>query len=172
MAIYHVDIADIDLGTGTVHRTFAQRTISEGDATANEYGVRLWRGGYPVALTGSTCEGFFIRPDGVTLVIEGVTTGNTAWVTLPAAAYAVEGNFSMSIRITGAGIVGTMRIVDGTVVRTTTDTIADPESAIPSLEELLAVIGDAEDAADVVDGLQITATQITGTRYKIAVTKS
>ena len=172
MAIYHEDFVDINLNTGTVHRTFSQMNISEGDAAANMYGFRLWDNEYPISLTGATCEGFFIRPDGVTLVIDGVATGNTAWVTLPAAAYAVEGNFTLAIRIAGTGIVGTMRVIDGTVVTTTTDTIADPAEVIPSLEELLAVIGDAEDAADVVDGLQITATQITGTRYKIAVTKS
>lgn len=172
MAIFHTDIADIDLQTGTVHRSFAQRTISAGDAGAYEYGVRVWNGGQPQTLRDATCEGYFIRADGVTLVIEGVASGQFARVMLPEAAHAVEGNFTLTIRLSHAGITGAMRIIDGTVIRSTTDTIADPEAAIPSLAELTAIIGQAEDAADTVDAISITETQIEGTRYKIAVTKS
>ena len=65
-----------------------------------------------------------------------------------------------------------MRIVDGTVARTTTGTVNDPSSQVPSLEELEAIISDAEDAADDIDSLSITSVQITGTRHRIAVTRS
>ena len=56
MAIYHEDFVDINLNTGTVHRTFSQMNISEGDAAANMYGFRLWDNEYPISLTGATCE--------------------------------------------------------------------------------------------------------------------
>jgi hypothetical protein len=41
-----------------------------------------------------------------------------------------------------------MRIVDGVVRRTTTDTPVDPGSVVPSIAELLALIDDCEEATE------------------------
>lgn len=171
MALYHSDIIDIDLESGTVHRSFSNRIIGEGDNNANRYGFRLRRGGEPVSLAGGACVGYFIRNDGITLVITGMVSNDVAYVELPEAAYAAEGNFSLAIKLTGPGFAGTMRIVDGTVVNTTTEAISDPSSEIPSIEDLLAVIERAEDAATDINSLSVTVSQIAGTRYKVTVTK-
>ena len=171
MAQYKNDIADVELECGTIHRSFAHASIGQGDGGGLRYGIRLKRNGAPVNLDGASCIGYFIRPDKITLVINGTTSNGAAYVELPQAACAVEGTFSLVIKVAGTGFAETMRIVDGTVVQTTTGSIADPSSEVPTLEELTAIIAEAEEAAETIDGLSVSATQIMGTRYKIAVTK-
>lgn len=140
MANYREDIVSIDLENGNIHRSFLQHSIGEGDETANRFGVRAFRNGEPVNLSGS-CMGLFIRADGATVTIaDGVISGNTAYVTLPAACYAVEGNFSLAIKTTATGNVLTLRIVDGVVSRTSTNAVVDPGTIIPSIEDLIAAI--------------------------------
>ena len=143
MAIYHEDIASIDLENGNIYRSFLSHTIGYGDDDANRFGIRAFRNGVPETL-GGTCAGFFIRADGATVVIaDGVVSGNMAYVTLPEACYAVEGNFTLAIKVSGSGVTGTMRIVDGVVSRTSTSATVDPGTIIPSVENLI----DAIDAA-------------------------
>ena len=170
MAIYREDIEDIELESGTVFRSFANKAIGGGDYAGNRYGVRLLNNGEPVSMIGAACTGYFIRADGITLVINGSISNGIAFVELPAAAYSVGGNFTLAVKVAATGIAETMRIVDGTVVLTTTGTVNDPSSEVPSLEQLNAVIADAEAAADAIGNLSVAATQISGTRYKIAVT--
>lgn len=170
MAHYREDILDIELESGSVARSFNNKMIASGDVSGNRYGVRILRGGEPVSMSGAACVGYFIRSDGITLVINGAVADGIAYVELPAAAYAVSGNFTLAVKVSGTGFTETMRIVDGTVVLTTTGAISDPSSEVPSLADLMAVIGRAETAADEIDAISVTATQISGTRYKIAVT--
>lgn len=170
MAIYREDFVDVDLESGNVFRSFCNHRIGEGDVLSQRFGVRIMKNKEPVNLTGATCVGFFIRPDGVTLVLEGSVSGNTAYIALPQAAFAKTGQFTLAIKVSGDGFDSTMRIVDGTVDETTTGAVSDPASAIPSLEELMAVIERAEDAAEEIGKLSVTATNIEGTRYKIVVT--
>ena len=170
MAHYREDILEVELESGAVFRSFNNQMIASGDASGNRYGVKLLRNGEPVSMNGAACVGYFIRADGITLVINGVISNGTAYVELPAAAYAVGGNFTLAVKVSGTGFTETMRIVDGTVVLTTTGAIYDPSSEVPSLADLMAVIGRAETAADEIDAISVTATQISGTRYKIAVT--
>ena len=169
MAIYREDIIDIELESGTVFRSFNNKIIGGGDSSGNRYGVRLLRDGEPVSMSGVACVGYFIRSDGITLVINGAVSNGIAYVELPAAAYAVGGNFTLAVKVSGTGFAETMRIVDGTVVLTTTGIINDPASVVPSLADLNAVIADAEAAATAIGNLSVAATQISGTRYKIAV---
>lgn len=143
MAIYHEDIVNIDLENGTIHRSFMNHSIGYGDDDANRFGIRAFRNGVPETL-GGTCAGYFIRADGATVVIaDGVVSGNLAYVTLPEACYAVEGNFTLAIKVSGGGVTGTMRIVDGVVSRTSTSATVDPGTIIPSVEDLIDAIEDA-----------------------------
>lgn len=143
MANYREDILAIELENGNLHRNFLQHTIGGGDALANRFGVRVYRNGMPVALTG-TCTGFFIRADGGTIPINnGVISGNVAYVTLIDTCYAVEGVFSLAIKITDGSETVTMRIVDGLVSRTTTGEPIDPGTVIESVEALIAAINEA-----------------------------
>ena len=171
MELIHRDIVDIDLDTGTVFRSFANKMIVYADKEANLFGFRCLRNGTPVTLTGLTVVGYFIRADGGTIIInEGSANGDTAYVTIPETCYAYEGNFSLAIKLTDGGdFGGTMRIVDGTVVHKNSGVIIDPGTVVPDLEELLAIIGDAEAAADAIAEYSVVAELISGNNYRIKV---
>ena len=143
MAIYKEDIVNIELSTGKIFRSFLENTIGSGDELANRFGVRVFRNGVPEDV-GGTCIGLFIRADGGTVTISsGTVSGNVAYVTLPEACYAVEGNFTLAIKCQGGGVTGTLRIVDGVVSRTSTSAAVDPGNIIPSVEDLIEAIDTA-----------------------------
>lgn len=173
MNIYREDIIDIELESGTVTRSFMNKAIGEGDIKGNRYGFRCLRNGVPISLNGSTIIGHFTRADGNTIVISGgAVTGDTAFITLPEACYAVEGNFTLAIKLISGGETGTIRIVDGTVISTTNGTIIDPGNVVPDLSDYLAAVEAAEDAAEIINGISITAELISGEDYNIIVSKS
>lgn len=171
MCAHKIDIVDIDLDTGSVYRSFAQKTLSEADAMANTYGIRLFRKNQPVEIGGATCMGYFIRNgNGDTVVINGgMFSGNEAYITLPSSCYVYEGSFTLVIKLVGSGWTEAMRIVDGTVVNSINGTPVDPGSAVPSLDSLMAVIARAEDAADTIADISIYASQVEDQNYGIVV---
>lgn len=171
MAVNHDDFVDVEVNLGTTHRSFYDRILGEGDDSANRFGVNLFRDGVPEDLTGASCTGYFVRPDGVTLLLPGLTSGNKAWVNIPQAGYAKSGPFVLSIKVTMGGRTSTLRIVDGNVVNTTTGAVSDPAGIVPSLANLTALVTRAETAAATIYALDVDAVQLTGTRYEIAVTK-
>ena len=171
MGIIHTDIADIELNSGTIHRTFVQKIIGEGDANANRFGIRLWRNGEPENAGGSTCMGYFIRhANNDTVTINGgLFSGQEAFVELPEACYAYDGGFTLVIKLVGGGVTGTMRIVDGTVVDSMIGSPIDPGSVIPDVSDLLEVIERAEDAADSIANFSVYAELVDGENYAIVV---
>lgn len=149
MAIYKEDIVDIELESGSIHRSFLNHTIGSGDDNANRFGIRVFRNGEPEEI-GGTCAGYFVRADGETVVIsDGAVNGNTAYVTLPESCYAAEGQFALAIKISSGSITGTMRIVDGVVSRTSTEVAVDPGTIIPSVSALIATINAAVESIPV-----------------------
>lgn len=164
-----IDIVEINLDKGNLHRSFVNKQIGEGDQNGNVFGGFLIKNGGPVDITGSTVTGYFIRSDNSCVVIEGDASGNEFMVTLPAQCYAVEGNFSLAIKVTGSEKTETMRIIDGTVVNTATGTVIDPGSIVPDLEELMDVIERAEAAAEEVATFIVTEELIEGTDYRLIV---
>lgn len=147
MAINKENFRRVELATGIV-RDSLPVVIGEGDIEADRFGVEVFRGAgdTPTDLTGMDCTGYFIRQTGDTVVITGTVDGNRAWVDLPQACYAYEGQFSLAIKLADGDVTGTMRIVDGVVLRTTTDTVVDPGTIIPSVEALIAAIEAAEES--------------------------
>lgn len=144
MANYRNDFADVNLETGTICRNFMNHSIGSGDALGDRFGVRVFRNGEPVSL-GGTVAGYFVRnTTGETVVISsGVVSGNEAYVTLPEACYAVEGSFTLAIKVTSGSETVTMRIVDGVVSRTNTSVTVDPGTLVPSIETLISAINSA-----------------------------
>jgi len=168
MAIYREDIINIEMESGTVHRSFLNKALGEGDAYGNRFGFRCLRNGRPESLNGSTVIGHFIRADGTTIVINGgAVTGDTAYITLPAACYAYEGQFTLAIKLSGGGITGTILMIDGTIVNTTNGPVIDPGSVIPDLSDYLAAVEYAETAAEVINGFSITARLLENENYSI-----
>lgn len=139
------DIVDIDV-TKSLVRSYVGKVLATGDKNANKFGVNVYRAGVPVDVSGYTVLGHFIRPDMDTLPITGAVEGNTAYVVLPSACYTAEGAFSLTIKISGADITQTVRVVDGHIRLTQTDNIVDPGEVVPSLDELFAKIADMEAA--------------------------
>ena len=103
MAIYKEDIASIELTTGNIHRSFMNRTIGSGDNKADRFGIRVFREGNAVSLSGVTVQGVFMPPQGDPIAITGSTytsiSGNVALVTLPQACYNYEGMFTLAIKL-------------------------------------------------------------------------
>ena len=64
MAIYKSDIVDINLETGSIHRSFLNHTIGSGDNSANRFGVRTFRDGVPADLSGASCQAVFMNAAG------------------------------------------------------------------------------------------------------------
>jgi hypothetical protein len=168
MAIYREDIVDIELESGTVHRSFMNKSIGEGDINGNRFGFRCLRNGEPVSLVGTAVLGHFICADGNTIQLTGEVDGDTAFVSLPALCYAVEGQFTLAIKLSGGGVTGTIRMVDGTVTNTTDGAVIDPGGVIPDLSDYLAAVEDAEEAAEAIFGT-VTTELIGGNDYKIVV---
>lgn len=149
MAIYKQNIVDVELD-GSVHRSFCGTLIGEADIQGDRFGVRCYRNGQEESIAGATVTGYFIRADGSTVLISGagLVDGNQAVIILPQSCYSVEGAFSLAIKLTKDGVTSTVRIVDGAVARTTTNTVVDPGSVIPDISDLLAMIEDLEEAVE------------------------
>lgn len=134
-----------DLRAG-IFQTRMPMLFATGDQGAHEIRVTVTEDGQPASLTGRTVSGYFIRADRSTVLLSGSAEGNTARVTLSQSCYVQPGGFSLFIKIGVAGETAAVFWGVGTVVRSTTDTIVDPSETIPSLEELLAMIGAMETA--------------------------
>ncbi len=141
MAIYKQDIVDINLNTGSIFRSFLNHSIGFKNDAADRFGIRVFRDGEAVDLTGASCQAVFMRPDGTNLALTsyGTVSGNVAYVTLPQACYDYEGQFCLSIQLVGGGVTGTMRIVDGMVVNTGASGTVAPTGSVPTYQEVLSV---------------------------------
>ena len=156
MAIYKEDIVEIELQSGTIHRSFLNHSIGSGDKKANRFGVELFRNGAPVSAESSVVTGVFMAPDWNNYGINETSwpgstgkEGNKAWVQLPEICYAVTGQFCLAIKLSGGGVEGTMRIIDGTVSETGEAGAVVPTSTIPTTEEIIAAY---EEAVEVIAG--------------------
>lgn len=166
------DIANVELTTGNVFRSYANLVLGEGDANAVAFGIRAFRDGAPESLAGKTVSGQFIRADGVTVAVSGgLCNGNLAQIVLPAACCAVEGNFTLAIKLTRAadGFESTVRIVDGTVVNTTLGAIVDPGSVIPDLSDYEEAAEAATEAAQTISAKYVYAENVSDDDYRIVV---
>lgn len=143
--LYRSDLIDIDLNR-PLPRSNAGELLATGDKLSNRYGVRVFRQGEAVNLSGYAVTGYFIRPDMETVVVTGAVSGNAAFVDLPQACYTQQGRFSLAVKISGGGITQTVRIVDGYIRTSQTGTLIDPGTAIPSLDDIFAQIAAMEQA--------------------------
>ena len=95
------DIVDIELETGNIHRSFCCHAIGMSDNMADWFGIRVFRNGNPVDLTGASVQGFFKNPHGENIAItSGNFVGdNVAKVCLPQICYQYNGQFVLAIKI-------------------------------------------------------------------------
>lgn len=126
-----------DLTAPVVVRRLTGNVFSA-DNQANLIGVEVVKNGAAENLSGS-CVAYCIRADQKTVIVAGTVSGNTAYVTLPQACYAVVGQLSVVLKVDSV----TLAAVTGYVYRTSTDTIVDPGTIIPSVDSLIEQIEEA-----------------------------
>lgn len=109
------------------------------DNSGNIIGVNVYDGGEPATL-GGTVSANIIRSDGVTVAAVGTLSGNKAYVVLPQDAYTVPGVISIIIKLTSGTNVTTLCAIVANVYLSSTDSVVDPGTIIPSIETLIAEI--------------------------------
>ncbi len=124
----------------------APEPLFTGDKGAHTLTLTVTRGQEPLPLTGGDLRGYFIRGDGETVFLTGTTADNTGTLTLPASCYAAFGTFTLVVKWAGEAEIATLLALGGTVLDSTTDTVADPDRVIPSLSELLQQVAKIEAA--------------------------
>jgi len=92
------------------------------DIGANKIGVEVTDDGQSAEITGAV-TGSVIRADGVTVTVNGSSSGNKAYIILPEEAYDVVGDLSIFIR-EGTTTIGACT---ASVIRTITDSSIEPE---------------------------------------------
>lgn len=112
------------------------------DNGGNLVGVEVYNNGEPATLSGSI-SGNVIRTDGTTIAVEGSFSGNKAWIVLPADAYIVPGVISIIIKNTVSTQITTLAACVVNVYQSSTDTIVDPGTIIPSIASLIEEIEEA-----------------------------
>lgn len=113
--------------------------VFSADNAGNLIGVNIFSNGEPATLGGSVAANV-IRADGATVAVVGALSDNKATVVLNQSCYAVPGPISIIIKITQSGAVTTVCAVVANVYQSSTDTVVDPGTIIPSIETLLAAI--------------------------------
>jgi hypothetical protein len=146
------------------------------DNMANRVGVEVYDGGEAVTLSG-TVQGCIIRADDATVIQTGSLSGNKAWVDLPESAYAIPGQIQIAIRLVSGDAKTVLGACTSFVSRSVTGSIVDPGHVIPSIDELLALIDDMEDAIAASENVNIsqsksgnTVTIVTTNRNGVATT--
>ena len=141
--IKKIDLVDIELNGGSIQRSWLNHSIGTGDASANAFGIRAFRGGQPVNMEGGSVQGYFRNSQGqnIALTSYGTISGNEAYVTLPQACYNYEGQFTLAVKMISDNndITGTMRIVDGVVDNTNSGGAVAPTGSVPTYQEVLSV---------------------------------
>lgn len=123
------------------------------DNASNLIGVIITDNGEPANISGGV-TGYVVRADDKTVLVNGTMIGgDKAYIILPASAYIIPGPISIVIK------VGTTTVCacNGTMYQSSTDAIIDPGHFVPSLEELLAHINDAIQAADTANSAAVNA---------------
>ena len=109
------------------------------DSKANRVGVYLYDRETPVNVSG-TVSASIIRADGATVAGTGASNANAAYIDLPASAYSVPGVISIIIKETSGSGVTTLCAVVANVYQSTTDTVIDPGTVLPSIASLIDAI--------------------------------
>lgn len=141
MATIHKDsIVDVELTSGTIHRSFLHHSIGKNDSDGDYFGVRVFKNGAPVDLTNVSVQGHFNPPVGAPILLNAgnYISGNVATVRVPQACYNYEGPFSLAIKLVAVNETVTVRIIDGMVDNTYVEGSVAPTGTVPTYQEVLA----------------------------------
>jgi hypothetical protein len=112
------------------------------DNGGNTINVFIMDGDQPAQISGDISANV-IRPDGSTVAVTGALDGNRAYIILPQACYAISGTISIVIKNTDGTTVTTIGAIVANVYLSSTDTVVDPSTILPSIQYLLSEIATA-----------------------------
>ena len=133
---------------GTVKPEYIDGNFFTQDSVGNLVGVKCYKDGAEVALTGSV-TGYCVLPSGETVSVAGTRSGNQASILVPQSALAYTGPLGITLKlIDGNTITMLMRIIV-VVYRSKTDTVITPSSQIITdwANQISAALQEVEDAS-------------------------
>lgn len=154
--------------------------LTRGDIGADEIRVKILRGGQPADLSGCGAGGKFYRPpDQAEITLEATIEGDTVVVPLTDHCYALDGYYVAEVYLTKGGSKTTVLAISGEIYRAGSGAVVDIEGVIPSLDALLALIDDIDEAkqaalnaAELIRSAEATATTLaTGAQATATVTE-
>ena len=161
MAVYLTEVVT-DLAMPPQQRPIPHQ-FAMGDNNAYTITALLCDSRNPEAeLMDGTVGGELVRPDGVTVALEGekgdavrqvnlaaggLCNATPCSVTLPQACFAVPGRVTLTIKLTDGTTITQALSVSAVVVRTSTDEAVDPGEVIPDLAAIQAAASEAAAAA-------------------------
>lgn len=129
----------VDLDKGGL-REVLRSPLSTLNSKAHVFAVTITQGGAAAGVSGAACRAWFIRADGVTVPIDGTISGSVASVTLLPNCYAVQGRFELAVELTMGDVIHTILHVDGSILRTRTDSLTTGGSAVQSFDRLVSAV--------------------------------
>ena len=133
---------DLDKGNTTLKVELPYPLYTE-DHSAHKVGVRVFRDGKAVDLTGATVTGYFRRPpkdessSAETVILSGTAEGNIAACMFNQHCYPYRGPFAFVLKIGTASMTHALLGMTGTILPARTPAIVDDSNVIPSLDDLL-----------------------------------
>lgn len=100
----------------------------------------------PVDMSSLAIRAYFARPDGGTVMMDGVSGKEWSYVDLPAACYAYPGTFDLVIKSVADTAETTIMRVMGELDKPVTGTIVDPGTDVGNIEEIVEAFLDIENA--------------------------
>lgn len=136
---------DVDLNAQLTTRLLPG-VLQQGDAYANVFEIRVFRGKEPADLSNCTAVGYFQRGDSDRVPLDGTIDGNVVTVPLEDECYAVSGDYVAFVRLVNAatGSKVTILRIGGTVETEGSGAILDPSGRIPSIEDVIAQLDEME----------------------------
>lgn len=133
---------------GAVKTEYVDGNFFTQDSVGNRVGVKVYKDGAEVALTGSV-TGYCVLPSGETVSVAGTRSGNQASILVPQSALAYTGPLGIAIKLVDGNTITTLMSIIVVVYRSKTDTVITPSSQIITdwANQIAAALQEVEDAS-------------------------
>ena len=133
---------------GTVKTEYIDGNFFTQDSVGNRVGVKVYKDGAEVALTGSV-TGYCVLPSGETVSVAGTRSGNQASILVPQSALAYTGPLGITLKLVDGNTITTLMSIIVVVYRSKTDTVITPSSQIITdwANQIAAALQEVEDAS-------------------------
>jgi len=137
---------------GTVKTEYIDGNFFTQDSVGNRVGVKVYKDGAEVALTGSV-TGYCVLPSGETVSVAGTRSGNQASILVPQSALAYTGPLGITLKLIDGNTITTLMSIIVVVYRSKTDTVITPSSQVITdwANQISAALQEVEDASAVQD---------------------